>query len=267
MHTEISAMNKLLLARAAAFMLILAGPAAAADMPMQYPVLAPPPFTWTSCYAGMHFGGGWAQKAMTDPVQLVQDSFLGFGSTVGTTTVNASPSGAIIGGQIGCDYQFASTWVAGIEGAAAGSTMKGSATVPLPLGAPGDTATVSARTDFLSSVTGRLGYAFDRVLLYGKAGAAWAGDKFTVTGSFTVPPSTGFGFEGLEARTGWTAGAGVEWAFYRHWSASLEYDFYQFGHRTTLMSDTINGFTGNMDAKQSVQVVKVGLNFHMWSGW
>jgi hypothetical protein len=33
------------------------------------------------------------------------------------------------------------------------------------------------------------------------------------------------------------------------------------------MSDTINGFTGNMDAKQSVQVVKLGLNFHMWSGW
>jgi len=208
---------------------------------------------------------------MTDPVQLVQDSFLGFGSTVGTTTVDASPSGVIVGGQIGCDYQFASTWVAGIEGAASGSTMNGSATVPLPLGALGDTATVTARTDFLPSLTARLGYAFDRVLLYGKGGAAWAGDKFTVTGAFTVPgapAATGFGFEGLEVRTGWTAGVGAEWAFYRHWSASLEYDFYQFGHRTTLMSDTINGFQGNMDAKQSVQVVKLGVNFHMWSsGW
>ena len=191
--------------------------------------------------SGAHAGGGFAQKAMTDPVQLVQDSFLGFGATVGTTTVNASPSGAVVGGQIGCDYQFASTWVAGIEGAASGSTMRGSASVPLPLGALGDTATVTARTDFLPSLTARLGYAIDRVLLYGKGGAAWAGDKYTVTGSFA---GTGFGFEGLEARTGWTAGAGVEWAFYRHWSASLEYDFYQFGHRTTLMSDTINGFTG-----------------------
>jgi len=271
MHTETYSMNKLLLARAAAFMLILAGPAVAADMPMQYPPLAPPPFTWTSCYAGMHLGGGWAQKAMTDPVQLVQYSFLGVGSTVGTTTVDASPSGVIVGGQIGCDYQFASTWVAGIEGAASGSTMNGSATVPLPLGALGDTATVTARTDFLPSLTARLGYAFDRVLLYGKGGAAWAGDKFTVTGAFTVPgapAATGFGFEGLEVRTGWTAGVGAEWAFYRHWSASLEYDFYQFGHRTTLMSDTINGFQGNMDAKQSVQVVKLGVNFHMWSsGW
>jgi outer membrane immunogenic protein len=255
-------MNKLLLARAAAFILTLAGPAVAADMPLQFPPTAPAPFTWTSCYAGMHFGGGWAQKAMTDPVQLVQDSFLGAGTTTGITTVNASPSGVVVGGQIGCDYQFASTWVAGIEGAASGSTMKGSASVPLPLGNIGDTATVTARTDFLPSLTARLGYAIDRVLLYGKGGAAWAGDKYTVTGSFA---STGFGFEGLEARAGWTAGAGVEWAFYRHWSASLEYDFYQFGHRTTLMSDTINGFAGNMDAKQSVQVVKLGVYFHMWS--
>jgi len=30
------------------------------------------------------------------------------------------------------------------------------------------------------------------------------------------------------------------------------------------MTDSINGFTGLVDTKQSIQVVKVGLNFHMW---
>jgi outer membrane immunogenic protein len=264
MHTENYSMNTLSLARAAAVLVALAGPVCAADMPMQYPPVAPPPFTWTSCYLGAHFGGGWGQKAITDPVQLVQDSFLGAGTTVGATTVNVSPSGVMVGGQIGCDYQFASTWVVGIEGAASGSTMKGSTSVGLPLGAPGDNALVTAHTDFLPSLTARLGYAFDRVLLYAKGGAAWAGDKFTATGTFAGAP---FGFEGLEVRTGWTAGAGVEWAFSRHWSASLEYDYYDFGHRTTLMSDSINAFAGNMDAKQSVQVVKAGVNFHMWAGW
>ena len=59
-------------------------------------------------------------------MQLVQDSFLGPGSTIGITTASPSPSGVVIGGQIGCDYQFASSWVVGIEGAASGSTMKGS---------------------------------------------------------------------------------------------------------------------------------------------
>jgi outer membrane immunogenic protein len=155
--------------------------------------------------------------------------------------------------------------VVGIEGAASGSTMKGSTTVQLPLGNPGDTALVTARTDFIPSVTARVGYAIDRVLLYAKGGVAWAGDKYTVTGAFA---GTGFGFEGLDVRTGWTAGGGVEWAFSRHWSASVEYDYYQFGRGNVLMSDSINAFSGVVDAKQSVQVVKAGLNFHMWaSGW
>jgi opacity protein-like surface antigen len=257
-------MNKLILFRAAVFVSALTGTAFAADMPLQYPAMAPPPFTWTSCYLGAHLGGGWAKKDITDPVQLVQDSFTFPGATTGVTTESVTPSGVVVGGQIGSGNPLASTWMVGI-GAASGSTMKGSTTVQLPLGNPGDNAAVTARTDFLPSLTARLGFAIDRVLLYAKGGAAWAGDKYTVTGNFA---GTGFGFEGLEARTGWTAGVGAEWAFSRHWSASLEYDYYQFGHRTTLMSDNINAFSGPMDARQSVQVVKAGIDFHMWSsGW
>jgi outer membrane immunogenic protein len=261
-------MNKLFLARSAFLALALAGPAYAADVPRAVsggggPFV--PSFSWTGCYLGGHLGGGWAQKEITDPVQLVQDSFLGAGSTVGVTRVNSVPSGVVIGGQIGCDYQVASNWVVGIEGAASGSTMKGSTSVLLPLGNPGDTAQVSARTDFLPSVTARLGYAFDHMLFYAKGGAAWAGDKYTVTGIFA---GTGFGFEGLDTRTGWITGAGVDWAFARHWSARLEYDYYQFGHGSVLMSDSINVLSGLVDAKQSAQVIKAGINFHMWwSGW
>ena len=254
------------LTRAAALATALAGPAFAADVPRSVPVESVAPyFSWTGCYLGGHLGGGWARNDITNPVQLVQDGFLGAGSTVGITTVGTAPSGIVIGGQIGCDYQFASTWVVGVEGAASGSTVKGSNSVPLPLGNPGDSALVGARTDFLPSVTARLGYAFDRVLFYARGGAAWAGDKYTVTGTFA---GTGFGFEGLDTRPGWTAGAGVDWTFARHWSASVEYDYYQFGHGTVLMSDSINVLSGLVDAKQSVQVVKAGVNFHMWwSGW
>ena len=170
----------------------------------------------------------------------------------------------VIGGQIGCDYEFASFMVVGIEGSASGSTMKGSTSVGLPLGNP-DIGLMQANTDFLASVTGRLGYAFDHVLLYTKAGVALAGDKYNVSGTFTGLP---YNFQGLDNRYGWIVGGGVDWAFARHWSVNVEYDYYSFGHGGILMADSINGFSGVVDVKQTVQVVKVGLNFHIWgAGW
>jgi hypothetical protein len=42
-----------------------------------------------------------------DPVELVQNSFAGARVTAGVTTAHISPSGVVIGGQFGCDYQFA----------------------------------------------------------------------------------------------------------------------------------------------------------------
>jgi outer membrane immunogenic protein len=258
-------MRKLLFANVAAIAVSMAAPAFAADMPLKAPAAFAERFNWTSCYAGVHLGGGFARKDLTDPVQLVQDSFLGAGSTTGVTTASSQPSGAVIGGQIGCDYQFdASSVVIGIQGSASGSTMRGTTTVGLPLGNP-DTALVKANTDFLPSLTARLGYAVDNFLFYGKGGVALAGDKYDVTGSFAGAP---FAFEGLDNRLGWTAGGGVEWGFDRHWSTSLEYDYYDFGHANILMTDGINGFSGLVNVKQTVQVVKLGLNFHVTgAGW
>jgi outer membrane immunogenic protein len=257
-------MKKMLLATAAALAVTIAGSARAADLPLKSETPFAARFTWTGCYLGGHLGGGFAHKDIADPAQLVQDSFLGPGSTTGITTVSPAPKGVVIGGQIGCDYQFAPSWLVGIEGAASGSTMKASRTVGLPLGNP-DTALVQAKTDFLTSVTGRLGYAFDNVLLYAKGGVAMAADRYDVTGSFAGAP---FGFVGLENRFGWTAGGGVEWAFSPHWSASVEYDYYRFGHSVIAMSDPTNVFLGNVDVRQNIQVIKVGANFHIWGpGW
>ena len=257
-------MRKILFAQVAALAVAMAGPAMAADMPLAAAAPFAERFSWTGCYLGGHLGGGFGRKDMTDPVQLVQDSFLGAGQTAGITTVSPTPSGAVIGGQIGCDYQFAPSWVVGVEGAASASTMKNTRSVGLPLGNP-DTAFVKASTDFLPSVTVRLGYAIDNVLLYAKGGVALAGDKYDVTGSFQGVP---FAFEGLDNRLGWTVGGGVDWAFSHHWSVNLEYDYYQFGHGGVLMSDPINTFASIVDVKQNVQVVKAGLNFHIWgSGW
>ena len=68
-------------------------------------------------------------------------------------------------------------------------------------------------------MTRRFGLAFDRLLFYGKGGIAWVGDKYTVARTLL---GGGFSFEGLDLRTGWTAGGGADWAFARNWSVSLE---------------------------------------------
>lgn len=254
-------MRKLHLVNVAALAMTVASAASAADLAVAPAAPFAARFSWTSCYGGMHLGGAFATKNITDPVQLVQDSFNFPGFTPGSTTVNPGPSGAVIGGQIGCDYQFAaSSVVIGIEGSASGSTMKADKQVALPLSVP-DVATVQANTDFLASVTARIGYALDNVLVYAKGGGALAGDKYEVSGTFGGTP---YDFRGLENRLGWTVGAGVDWAFADHWSANLEYDYYRFGHGTVNMFDPLNGFSGPVTVGQSIQVVKLGLNFHMW---
>jgi opacity protein-like surface antigen len=263
-------MRKNLFVQAAALLLMLMGSALAADLPLKAEPVAPR-FSWTGCYLGAHVGGGRGSKDMTDPVALVQDTLNGTPVTAGITTVTTNPTGAVIGGEIGCDYQFAGNAVIGIEGTASGTTMRGSSFVGLPsataAGFPSEFALVQANNDFLASVTGRIGYAFDTVLLYGRGGFAVAGDKYDVSGGDFAGLGP-FHFQGADNRYGWVVGGGVDWAFTPHWSMNVEYDFYHFGSGGILMTDQFSSLTGVVDVKQTVQVIKVGFNFHIWaSGW
>ena len=266
-------MSKLSLVGIAGLALVAAVPAIAADLPAEMPVKSTfvQRFTWTGCYIGMHAGGGWAHNTVTDPVLLVQDNVNlggpGF-TTVVPNTFDVSQSGVVVGGQLGCDYQTPSNFVIGIEGAASGSTMKGTRIIPLP-DSPPDTALLTIKTDFMPAVTGRIGYAFDTWLFYGKGGVAWASSKYSLAGNFSgagaIVPSIPFDFEGLSNRVGWTVGAGIEWAFAPDWSARLEYDYYDFGTHVATMNDVANG-PGPLSFKTTMQTVKVGVNFHVW-GW
>ena len=61
---------------------------------------------------------------------------------------------------------------------------KGSTSVGLPLGLPGEAASVTGAMDLLTSLTARFGYAADRWLFYVKGGVAWASDSYSATGTF-----------------------------------------------------------------------------------
>ena len=243
---------------AGAALSLLATAAFAADPGPEMPVKGPSPppaFTWSSCYAGVPAGGAIGQIGISDTHRLrapgLSDTF--------------DISGYTLGAQIGCDYQFAPNqfapnWVLGIEGGAAGGNIGGTTTFSLT-GLPGDTATLRENTDLLTSVTGRVGYAWDRWLLYAKGGAAWANNRYTAVDTIPI-----YNFQGLETRFGWTAGGGVEWAFWNNWSLRLEYDYYGFGTKTTTFINSINANTGPESISQNIQVIKLGVNFHVFAG-
>jgi outer membrane immunogenic protein len=232
-------------------------PAFAADLPVRMPVKAPVAapilaFNWTGCYLGAQAGGGWGRKNFTD-----EDTTPGFFNIIDPSFPTARTIGAVVGGQVGCDYQFASNVVVGIEGAGSWADIKGSSDPFF-----GGKAVFNADTKWLAAATGRVGYAFDRILIYAKGGAAWAGDKYGLSGTFIGEP---FSFAGSETRFGYTIGAGIEWAFLQNWSARVEYAYYDFGTKSLNLFDA----TGTPDPSrisQRIQTVMVGINYHFWTG-
>ena len=88
----------------------------------------------------------------------------------------------------------------------------------------------------LASVTGRVGYAWDRFLVYGKGGGAWAHDKYSIS-NLNCAFFTTCNLTGSTDRVGWTAGVGVEWAFAPNWSALVEYNHYGFGNKSISFTD------------------------------
>jgi outer membrane immunogenic protein len=225
----------------AAYLALAAAPAFAADLPARGPVKAPamlpPVFSWTGCYIGVHVGGAFVADSDSDT------------------------AGVIGGAQLGCNYQFAPNFVLGIEGDFSGSSLKDD--VGFAIGLPGGgaaAATGSFKTDWLASITGRLGYSVDQLLFYGKGGVAFAHNKLDVNGVALGVP---FNFNGDDTFTGWTVGAGVEWAFAPNWSAKIEYDYYDFRDQDFTFTGTVGGatntFTVNGDEK--FHVVKAGVNY------
>jgi outer membrane immunogenic protein len=170
----------------------VAGSATAADLGRQYQqpyVKAPiynPVFTWTGFYLGLNGGGGWGQSSW---------------DRTGTFDL----SGGVIGGTVGFNWQTGQL-VLGIEGDADWSGVSGTTSTLCPVGC-------TTRNDWLGTVRGRVGYAFDRFLPYVTGGLA-AGDIRATTPGFAGATQTNLG---------WTIGAGMEVAIAGNWSAKAEY--------------------------------------------
>jgi outer membrane immunogenic protein len=220
-------------------------PAVAADMraaPVytKAPMMAPV-FSWTGCYIGGNAGGLWAKKGWTN---------------TGLAETSVDISSWLAGGQVGCNYQI-NTWVFGIQGDYDWTNAGSSFADTLFLGNPAVTDSVKIKS--LASVTGRVGYAMDRFLLYVKGGGAWEADEYRVSNLVSVATAS-------ETRTGWTVGVGGEYAFLDWLTGFVEYDYYDFGTKSNTFTGTLPAPTFVVSIKETKSVAKVGLNIK-FGGW
>ena len=143
----------------------------------------------------------------------------------------------------------------GVEGDVSWAASRAAPRSVAGLAAPFD-ATFNTEVDWTATLTGRLGLAFDRWLVYGKGGVAWAHDKYS-TNLYTFPATV----ELTDTRVGWTVGAGVEYAFAPNWSAKLEYNYMDFGTRAVSFTPLTS-----TDIDQQIHAVKFGINYKFGGG-
>ena len=255
-----------------------------------FPVIPlPPPFPlWSGFYAGLNAGGTFGGSSLNTAGADLFDtgrSFFGAASVKSATTGGKlNKSGFIGGGQIGYNFRVSDRFVGGLEADIQGLRLAGGETwwstaTEASLRIPLMTVTNASKSlSYLGTVRGRVGYLIAPTLLayatsglaYGSASARAGFLQFGVDTLGRIGPATSANaFAG--ARTGWTVGAGGEWMFFPHWSAKLEYLYYDLGSVT--ISNGLAGFNPlffNTPVYRSVlssstrfngHVVRVGLNY------
>jgi outer membrane immunogenic protein len=232
--------------RHAAYLLLgaaISTAASAADLPMEptpaeLPVVSQP-FSWTGFYAGLNAGGGWnntdAKVKLTDPGGAFFGPCLAAG-TCPTGTLSYDVDGFVAGGQVGGDWQTG-MFVFGIVGDLDFSDMSGKRSESDAAG----TFVASGKSDYdwFGTVRARIGAAFDRVLVYGTGGAAFASVKDT--GLWGFVPNT-YSASHSDTLVGWTAGGGVEFAVTDHIAVGGEALYFDLGDNSFNMTPA-PGFT------------------------
>jgi outer membrane immunogenic protein len=278
-------MKKLFLGSVALVALGLGAPAAlAADRAV--PAYAPPPppapvYTWTGCYAGANAGTSSGRSTQT----VVGNSILtggalgapaptAIGGLAGTSIAgDLNLSGFIGGFQGGCNYQMG-MWVVGIEGDGMVTNKAGQGfevgLVPL-LGVAGRANWISQTQErWLVTARGKLGLAGwgwfgDKSMVYLTGGAAWA--KID-TSEFLVGNQTGTGHQESNTRSGWTVGAGYEYALGYGWSIKGEYLYVKFDDYQTFTQPPFGGAGLNIaprNNKLNDNIFRAGMNYKL--GW
>ncbi len=236
-------MKRILMAGAIA--LAAGSQALAADLP---PPMAPPPrapaayipappaWNWSGFYIGINGGYGFGNSNWTD--------------AAGNTSGNFSVNGGLAGGTLGYNYQIGQL-VLGIEGDYDWQNLRGSSNTGncTPAGAFG--ANCATSSNYIGTVRGRVGYAFDRIMLYATAGGAVTDVKASQAAVPWVSTT----------EWGWTAGAGIEGAVTDNLTAKIEYLYAGFQNGSCSAAGCPFTAFPPESVKFNESMIRVGLNY------
>lgn len=222
--------------------------ASAADLPpypQEAPVVRAPVYGWQGAYVGLAGGGSWGRSKHVDRVTGLDD----------TPAFNVN--GGMFGATAGYNWQLTG-WIFGAEGDLSWTAQKGSSHDSGPAGNPDFSS--FTKMQWLGTLRGRLGYTPGNLLLYATAGYAVAGVEAGIKST-----ATGTVFDSASAsRSGWTVGAGAEWAFGPAWSAKAEYLYVKLGD-SGFSATNLGPAFDRSHVSLDDHVVRIGIN-HYFSG-
>ena len=213
---------------------------------------AEPAANWSGLYVGANAGAGFGDVKSTGMSGL---------SALTNTSLSSAPnaihrSGPVGGLQAGYSVQSGSI-VYGLEGDFAFGSIRGSldtggvvnsvdasgAANAVPL-----TASLNSKISALITVRGRVGYAFDNMLLYGTGG--FASGYHEGRGTATAMGATPVYGQVTEWVPGWTLGAGGEYAMSRNVSLKVEYLYAQLNNK--ILGQSVS---------HSLNLLRAGVNY------
>jgi outer membrane immunogenic protein len=224
----------------AALLAVIPASVFAADLPARKGPAALPPgppplpyYNWTGFYVGGNLGGLFESDTVTDAV-------LG-------TSLSASRSGFIGGGQVGYNWQFAPWGVVGVEWMFDGTSLSSTDTDLVNM------VQANEKVDWITTIAGRLGFAANNWLFYGKGGGGWVHDRLVVSDL-----DAGNAFTASQTSGGWLAGAGIEYGITRNWTVRVDYSHIGLGSVTEpgiAAVDDVLTFSRHFD------IVTAGVNY------
>jgi outer membrane immunogenic protein len=222
-------MKAILLVAAAAGALLSAQLAQAADLPSSKMAPAAPAFAaydWTGFYVGVHGGYGWGKHHRTNAIGF-SNSYDSDGWLAG---VHAGYNHQVNQFVLGVEADLAYADIAGDDGGVGGILDE-------------------TRLRWMGSIRGRVGLAFDRLLIFATGGWAFADLKHTSAGGGLVDAFT-------TTRNGWTVGGGLEYALTSNWLVRAEYRYADLGSFSRASALVIP-----FSVKSTVHTARVGLSY------
>lgn len=260
--------------------IVMVGPcaASAADLPAPTYSKAPAPavmaavYDWNGFYVGANVGYGWATDAtaLGSTLPLVAPGFITLLNSANAAATK--PAGVIGGGEVGYNWQRGQV-LAGLEADISGTDIHASNDFSGPVGV---TRFVHSdeRLGWLATLRGRLGFLpVQQLLLYATGGLAVGQVKTNSSLTTTVPNNVPacvaanvglcMGSSDTSTKTGWTVGAGAEYALTANWTVKAEYLFVNLGNSASTGFDTrfappLPLFANTRD---DFHIARVGVNY------